>query len=98
MLLHTPLWQSVGAPQALLSAHLGQVGPPQSTSLSSLSSSPSLHVARHVHPEQLPPMQSVPAPHPLPVGHLGQLGPPQSLSVSAPFFTPSVHTGTWHFW
>src|SRR5262245_24149448 len=72
-------------------AHLEQVLPPQSTSLSVPLRVESVHVgARHVPLVQTPEPQSAFAVHFLPSAQ-GPQEPPQSTSVSVPFFTPSLH-------
>src|SRR6185436_10325523 len=71
-------------------------GPPQSTSVSSWSCSPSEHVAAHLPATQLPPAQSALTVQTWLKPHFGQEPPPQSTSVSVPFFTLSEQLGAWH--
>ena len=71
--------QSVAAVQALPMAHLGQLAPPQSTSLSLPFLSPSLQVAAttaHTPPTQPALRQSVLPLQVLPLAHLPQVPPP----------------------
>jgi hypothetical protein len=92
--VQTPLRQSFAPAQPLPSAHLGQFGPPQSTSVSPSFWIPSLHVgagATQTPAVQTPLRQSFPPLQPLPSAHLAQWGPPQSTSVSLSFLTPSLH-------
>src|ERR1019366_8983877 len=67
--------------------------PPQSTSLSVPSRTPSVHVAAHFINVHRPPRQSPFIAQPCWKPHFVVHGPPQSTSVSVPFFTPSVHVG-----
>jgi hypothetical protein len=87
------------ARQDLPEAHLPQVAPPQSMSVSVPFLTTSVQVAawhRFGAPEQTPLWQS-PATVQSPfVAHPPQVPPPQSTSVSAPFSVPSVHVGAWH--
>src|SRR4051812_5156746 len=83
-----PLVQSAALPQALPSAHLAQVAPPQSMSDSVPFFTASEQVgagAAQTPPEQFPLEQSPLAAQVLPLTHLGQTAPPQSTSVSVPF-------------
>jgi hypothetical protein len=76
--------------QLLPLAH-GEQLPPQSTSLSLPSFTPSVQLAAlQTLAEQSALAQSLIAAHALPTAHFGQDGPPQSTSVSPAFFTPSV--------
>jgi hypothetical protein len=94
--VQTPLRQSVGSRQTFLSAHFGQVPPPQSTSVSPIFVTPSLQDAGEQVPfVQTPYKQSVPVLHLRVLPHFGHVPPPQSTSVSTPFCTPSVHSGAW---
>jgi len=94
--VQTPDTQSVGTRQLLLSAHLGQVLPPQSTSVSSPFFTLSVQEVVQTPPLQAPDAQSVPALHDLPMPQAVQ-APPQSTSVSVPFFTLSVQLALAHF-
>jgi hypothetical protein len=98
LLVHTPLEQSLAPPHALPVAHLAQLVPPQSTSLSPPFLTLSEHVAAwHRPPVQTPLWQSEPPPHALPAAHLLVHEPPQSVSASLPFLTPSLHVAATHF-
>src|SRR5262249_43534641 len=84
-------------PPARVQAHLTQLGPPQSMSVSPSFWTPSVQVAAwHTPPVQIVLSQSEPARHDLPAVHAVQVGPPQSTSVSLAFLTPSVQVGAWH--
>ena len=73
---------------------VGQVGPPQSTSVSSPFATESLQLgAAHVCAVQTPLVQSGPTAQPIPTSQGEQAGPPQSRLVSEPFFTPSLQVG-----
>ncbi len=93
---HTLLRQSVPLRHFLVSAHAGQVAPPQSTSVSSPLNTWSVQLALvqvlAVGSHTLL-RQSVPLRHFLVSAHAGQVAPPQSISVSSPFCLPSVHVG-----
>jgi hypothetical protein len=95
---HTPLVQSVTTKQTLLSAHLLQVPPPQSTSVSLPFLTVSLQVAAtHLLAVHTPLWQSLPSVHaPLVVQRLQLELPPQSTSLSPPFLTVSLHAGAMH--
>jgi hypothetical protein len=88
--------QSAAPVQALAAAHLGQVGPPQSTSVSAPFFAPSVQLlcwsAAQTPPAQWPVVQSPPLTHALPTAH-ARHAPPQSMSVSSAFFAPSVQVG-----
>jgi hypothetical protein len=94
----TLLVQSVETEQSLVSAHLAQVPPPQSTSVSV----PFLTVSGQAAawhffgvPLHTPLVQSVVAAHDSPVPQRAQVvAPPQSTPVSRPFFTTSLQLGT----
>jgi hypothetical protein len=93
------LLQSALIPHVLLSAHFGQVGPPQSTSVSLPFLIPSMQVAVAAAqtPElQLLLLQSALTRQALPFAHFEVQLPPQSTSVSSPFFTVSVQVGSAH--
>src|SRR5437762_379733 len=79
-------------------AHLGQVSPPQSTSVSSWFLTPSVQVGAVPHTllVQAPPVQSVGALHIRPFAHFGQIFPPQSRSVSSWLRTWSLHEPGMH--
>src|SRR4051794_10530349 len=86
--LHAKETQSLSREQPLPIGHEAQFAPPQSTSLSPLSSTPSVQLGAHfwfVH-FWLP--QSPSTAHEPPIAHSGHMPPPQSLSVSAPFCWP----------
>jgi hypothetical protein len=70
----------------------GHVPPPQSTSVSTLFLTESVHVGAQEPPTQLAPMQSAALPQAFPGPHLAQL-PPQSTSVSLPFLNVSLQLG-----
>src|SRR6266852_2810250 len=73
-------------------AHVGQVPPPQSTSVSAPFFTPSRHVGGWQMPVvQTPLVQSAATRHIFRSAHGAQMPPPQSMSVSAPFFMPSEH-------
>jgi hypothetical protein len=92
--VHTPLWQSVGCVQALLGAHAGQVGPPQSVSVSLPFFTPSKQLEGwQTEPVQTLLWQSLGSAQVLLSAQAGQVEPPQSVSVSLPFFTTSVQLG-----
>ncbi len=86
--------QSVSPRHFLLSAHVGQVPPPQSTSVSLPSCCASVHwLVAHL-PVTLSHALSTQSPltrHPLPTAQGEQVPPPQSMSVSLPSFCPSLH-------
>jgi len=93
--VQTPLVQSVAATlHAAPSAHgLFDVGPPQSTPVSSPFLTPSVCVGTaHALLVQTPLVQSVGAMHALPAPHRAApaVSPPQSMSVSLPSFLPSA--------
>jgi hypothetical protein len=93
-----PLRQSLATRHVFPSAHLLQLAPPQSVSVSVPFFTESLHVAAwHLsgEPEQTPLWQSAAVRHVLVSAHFGQL-PPQSMSVSVPFLTESLHMADWH--
>jgi hypothetical protein len=76
--------------------HWGQVGPPQSVSVSIPFCIVSVHVGpggAHVPPMQLLLTQSEFTPHMSPFMHWGQSGPPQSTSVSIPLCVMSEQLG-----
>src|SRR5262245_53839013 len=82
--------------QARPSAHLGQLVPPQSTSVSPLPVSFMVlkHSAEmHSPPEQWVLVQSLLFPQVFPSSHLVGQGPPQSTSLSPWFFTLSEQLG-----
>jgi hypothetical protein len=80
----------------LPAAHLGQLAPPQSMSVSVPFFALSVHAgAWQKPPVQTPLWQSAATPHTLPAVHFVQL-PPQSMSVSVAFLTPSAHVAPWH--
>jgi hypothetical protein len=92
---HTAFTQSVPSLHALPSSQRGQVGPPQSMSVSVPFFTPSAQLlSLQSPPEQLPLSQSVPLTHIFPAAHGPQVAPPpQSTSVSEAFMTLSVHDG-----
>jgi hypothetical protein len=95
--LHTPLWQSLGAPQFLPFAHVlpGAQMPPQSTSDSVWFFALSEHVGVvQASDVQIVLVQSVPVVQAL-VGaqRLQDVVPPQSTSLSPWFLTTSEHVG-----
>jgi hypothetical protein len=91
--LQEPSTQSAPVVQAWPVLHLVAQLPPQSTSVSSPFTTPSLQLgSAHTFPEQTPLRQSACAEHCLPRSQPAQL-PPQSTSVSSPFWTLSVHEG-----
>jgi hypothetical protein len=96
--VQTPVTQSDPAEQPLVVAHLAQVPPPQSVSVSAPFLTPSLQVgAAQVPPVQILLRQSVPALQVAPLGQpLHAPPPPQSMPVSVPFETPSLHVGARH--
>ena len=72
-------------------AHVGQVPPPQSTSLSVPFLTESVHVAALQWPPVHTPLwQSLATKHCLPAAQVGHVPPPQSTSLSVPFLTASV--------
>src|SRR5689334_2052229 len=84
-----PLAQSSSPRHALPVPQFAQ-RPPQSTSLSSLFFTPSLHVT-HLAPAQRPPgAQSSSTVHALPAAQRVGHRRPQSTSLSGPSFTPSA--------
>jgi hypothetical protein len=94
--VHTLLTQSFPDVQARPVAHLGQLAPPQSMSVSAPFSTLSVQVGDWQSPPvQTPLVQSPPALHVSPGTH-GPQEPPQSTSVSLPFLTPSVQVGARH--
>lgn len=95
--VHTLERQSVLTTQALSTAHLPQVAPPQSTSVSVPLRTPSVQVA----PAQTPTLQTRALQSPatwqfFPGGQTGHVPPPQSASVSSAFFTPSKQVAVLH--
>jgi hypothetical protein len=76
---------------------VGQVPPPQSTSVST----PFFRLSEQLAVTQVPPMQLPPTWQSpsmlqcLPAAHLVAQLPPQSMSVSLPFFTLSPQLATW---
>ena len=94
-LAQLPLMQSPGITHFWSAAHLGQVDPPQSTSLSlAFLTRSSQAGAGQIDARQTPSLQSAASAHPLPTSH-GLHSPPQSTSVSVPFFTLSVQLAFW---
>jgi hypothetical protein len=94
--VHTPLTQSLATAQALVSAHLAQVPPPQSTSVSRPFFTTSEQLASwQMLVMHTPVLQSAGLVHAEPGLHLGQL-PPQSTSDSVPFFTVSLQLAATH--
>jgi hypothetical protein len=96
--LQNALKQSASPPHTRFSAHGPQVGPPQSTSVSSPDLLPSVQdggAAPHTPPSQIPLTQSVRARHGEPTAHGLQL-PPQSTPLSLPLRSPSVQLGWAH--
>jgi hypothetical protein len=96
----TPEVQSAGTAQERPFAHLLGQEPPQSTSVSVPSLTPSAQPAashRCVEALQTPEVQSVGAAQPSPFAHVfpwaTQVVPPQSTPVSVPFCSPSVQLG-----
>jgi hypothetical protein len=94
---HTLLAQSLPASHSSPSAQSGQLGPPQSTSVSLAFRTPSVQVGTwHTPPlhtwleQSLGALQPAPSPQRIQEG----AGPPQSTSVSLPFSTPSAQFGT----
>jgi hypothetical protein len=92
--LHQADAQSALCTHFCLSAHGMQVAPPQSTSVSSPSITPSVQwlvwqVCMSAWHQVL--VQSLPEMHALPSPHVEQVPPPQSTSVSAPSLRPSPH-------
>mmetsp|Transcript_24545 Transcript_24545/g.50957 ORF Transcript_24545/g.50957 Transcript_24545/m.50957 type:complete len:214 (-) Transcript_24545:353-994(-) len=96
---HVPPWhwpdrQSPLTRHCLPLLHLGQVPPPQSTSVSAPFVTPSLHVTSvHLPLSHTPLAQSEFWVQSWPPPHFEQSGPPQSMPVSWPLRTPSVHVG-----
>src|SRR5438034_291162 len=98
---HAPLTQLAFAQSAVITQLFrypqpGHAPPPQSTSVSTLFFTPSVHVGAHVVPVQTPPLQSPPTLQTWPVSQWGHCAPPQSTSVSRPFFCPSPQLGEAH--
>jgi hypothetical protein len=96
--VQTPLVQSPPTRQVLASAHLGQVPPPQSLSVSALFFTASMHVAAtHLFAVQTLLAQSLASVQAPFVPQRLQLElPPQSVSLSPSFFTLSLHAGAMH--
>src|SRR4051812_470737 len=98
MPLQTPLAQSVPTRHFLLVAHPGQLGPPQSLSVSFPFSWLSLQVAVeqwNVMGSQTVLVQSASTAHTLLLAHVGHTPPPQLRSVSSPLVAASAQVGTW---
>ena len=96
MVAQTPSLQSPALEHVLPGPQVGQVPPPQSTSVSTPFFTPSVQVAAwHKPPVQTPLWQSPVPLHLRPVPQ-GAQEPPQSRSVSAPFFTPSMQVAATH--
>jgi hypothetical protein len=94
--VHTPLAQSLPTRQTLADAQVGQVPPPQSTSVSAPFFTTSAQVGVwHTLPVHLPLWQSPLTAQALPLAQSDVQLPPQSMSVSVPFLTPSVHPDAW---
>jgi hypothetical protein len=90
--------QSLSPWQVLVSAQAGQVGPPQSTSVSSPSFMPLVQEAggiAHIMATQRALTQSAATLQAEPIAQ-GMQSPPQSTPVSRPFFTPSLQVGMAH--
>src|SRR4051812_19400681 len=88
------LMQSLFLLQRLLVAHLGQVAPPQSVSVSSPFLFESVQWSTHTLALQTPLAQSLEIRQALPLAHLFEQAIPQSTSLSNPSFTPSAHCPT----
>jgi len=99
---HTCVLQSPDVRQALPAPHGGQARPPQSTSVSVPSLTPSEHVEAGEQVRepvvlfvvQLPLAHVAPDVQGDPVRQTAQ-GPPQSTDVSPPFVAPSSQLGGW---
>lgn len=87
------LWQSDAETHAFPVAQAAQIVPPQSTSVSLPSLTPSKHEdpVWQTPPAHVPLWQSEPVRHPFPAEQAAQIGPPQSMSVSLPSLTASKH-------
>src|SRR3954454_8450012 len=80
--VHTPVTQSVPLPHFLPSAHFGQFGPPQSTSVSCPFWTPSEQVAAAASATQAPSAQCEPPAHAFP--HAPQLAGSDASATHAP--------------
>jgi hypothetical protein len=90
--VHVPDAQSRGARQPAPAPQGLQSGPPQSTSVSPPSFTPSEQLAgAHLPDAHTFVLQSFGTLQPRPGAHALGHDPPQSMSVSSPSFTPSMH-------